>query len=47
MNATKVTATDKQEIVAEYIFSSMDSAMDFVKGMLHKVDELKVERIIV
>jgi len=47
MNAFRVTATDNTEIVADYIFSSMTSAMDFIRGMVNKVDEVKVERITV
>jgi len=47
MNAFRVTATDDAEIVADYIFSSMTSAMEFVRGMLNTVDEVKVERITV
>lgn len=45
MNAFRVTATDRTEIVADYIFSSMSAAMDFVRGMVNKVDEVKIERI--
>mgnify|MGYP000349324716 FL=1 len=47
MNAFRVTATDNTEIVADYIFSSMTTAMDFIRGMVNKVDEVKVERITV
>jgi hypothetical protein len=47
MKAFRVTATDNTEIVADYIFSSMTSAMDFIRGMVNKVDEVKVERITV
>ena len=47
MNAFRVTATDNTEIVADYIFSSMATAMDFIRGMVNKVDEVKVERITV
>ena len=47
MNAFRVTATDRTEIVADYIFSEMAAAMQFVKSMVNKVDEVKVERITV
>jgi|TARA_R110000764_G_scaffold200753_1_gene286038 hypothetical protein len=45
MNAFRVTATDRTEIVADYIFSSMAAAIDFVSGMVNKYDEVKIERI--
>jgi hypothetical protein len=47
MNAFRVTAPDNTEIVADYIFSSMTSAMEFVNSMVKRVDEVKVERITV
>jgi hypothetical protein len=47
MNAFRVTAIDKAEIVADYIFSSMTEAIEFVRGMVNKVDQVKVERITV
>jgi len=45
MNAFRVTATDLDTIVADYIFSSMAEAIEFVRGMVNKVDKVKIERI--
>ncbi len=45
MVAFRVTATDRTEIVAEYIFSSITTAMEFVRGMINNVDEVRLERI--
>ncbi len=45
MKAFRVTATNDTEMVADYIFSSITGAMEFVTDMINKVDEVKVERI--
>ena len=45
MKAFRVTATNDTEMVADYIFSSITGAMEFVTDVINKVDEVKVEKI--